>query len=323
MIYTPPAGGITQLTADVTAGPGSGSKAATLVATANVIGIITANAPAAVVSSVFGRVGAVTGGIGDYTVIQVTGAAPLASPAFTGVPSAPTAAALTNTTQLATTAFTTAAVGVETTRATTAEGLLAPIASPTFTGVPTGPTAVALTNTTQFATTAFTTAAVGVETTRATNAEGLLAPLTSPVLTGTPTSTTAAPGTNTAQIATTAFVTAAIAAIPAAGPLATAREVAVATSGTAVLTYTPGAARNCLLAVYFRVITATTNVTITVTWTDVTGAQSLTLINNVAEVVGSYAMNSFIIDSTAAAITITMTAGTVSQVLASATILPA
>ena len=273
MIYTPPAGGITQLTADVTAGPGSGSKAATLVATANVIGIITANAPAAVVSSVFGRVGAVTGGIGDYTVIQVTGAAPLASPAFTGVPSAPTAAALTNTTQLATTAFTTAAVGVETTRATTAEGLLAPI--------------------------------------------------TSPVLTGTPTSTTAAPGTNTAQIATTAFVTAAIAAIPAAGPLATAREVAVATSGTAVLTYTPGAARNCLLAVYFRVITATTNVTITVTWTDVTGAQSLTLLSAVPEVVGSYAMNSFIIDSTAAAITITMTAGTVSQVLASATILPA
>jgi microcystin-dependent protein len=37
-------------------------------------------------------------------------AAPFASPAFTGVPTAPTAAAGTNTTQLATTAFTTAAV---------------------------------------------------------------------------------------------------------------------------------------------------------------------------------------------------------------------
>ncbi len=38
-----------------------------------------------------------------------SGTAPLASPALTGVPTAPTAAAGTNTTQLATTAFVTAA----------------------------------------------------------------------------------------------------------------------------------------------------------------------------------------------------------------------
>lgn len=85
--------------------------------------------------------------------------APLASPALTGVPTAPTAAALTNTTQLATTAFDTAAVAVETSRATTAEALKAPLASPTFTGVPAAPTAAAGTNTTQLATTAFVTAA--------------------------------------------------------------------------------------------------------------------------------------------------------------------
>src|SRR3954469_18431435 len=46
--------------------------------------------------------------------------AALASPTFTGVPAAPTAAALTSTTQLATTAFT-----------TTADALKADLASPT------------------------------------------------------------------------------------------------------------------------------------------------------------------------------------------------
>jgi hypothetical protein len=57
------------------------------------------------VSSAFGRTGAVTAQSGDYSVGQVTGAAPLASPGLTGTPTAPTAAANTNTTQVATTAF--------------------------------------------------------------------------------------------------------------------------------------------------------------------------------------------------------------------------
>ena len=57
------------------------------------------------VASVFGRTGAVTANSGDYTVAKVTGAAPLASPTFTGVPAGPTAAEGTSTTQLATTAF--------------------------------------------------------------------------------------------------------------------------------------------------------------------------------------------------------------------------
>lgn len=57
------------------------------------------------VTSVFGRTGAVVAAIGDYTVAQVTGAAPLASPALTGTPTAPTATVGTNTTQVATTAF--------------------------------------------------------------------------------------------------------------------------------------------------------------------------------------------------------------------------
>jgi hypothetical protein len=42
-----------------------------------------------IVTSVFGRTGAVAAGSGDYSVGQVTGAAPLASPTFTGTPVVP------------------------------------------------------------------------------------------------------------------------------------------------------------------------------------------------------------------------------------------
>jgi hypothetical protein len=70
--------------------------------------------------------------------------APLASPALTGTPTAPTAAAGTNTTQLATTAF-----------VTTADNLKAPLASPTFTGTPSAPTPAQGDNDTSLATTAF------------------------------------------------------------------------------------------------------------------------------------------------------------------------
>lgn len=78
-----------------------------------------------------------------------TSRAPLASPAFTGVPTASTAAPGTNTTQLATTAFVKAA-----------DDLKANLASPAFTGVPTGPTPAVGTNTTQLATTAMVQAEI-------------------------------------------------------------------------------------------------------------------------------------------------------------------
>ena len=108
----------------------------------------------------------------------------LASPAFTGVPTAPTAAAGTNTTQVATTAY-----------ADTGGASKADLASPAFTGVPTAPTAAPGTNTTQIATTAFNTASVALK-----------ANLASPAFTGIPTTPTAAPGVNTTQIASTAYV---------------------------------------------------------------------------------------------------------------------
>ena len=98
--------------------------------------------------------------------VNAAGYALLASPTLTGTPSAPTAAANTNTTQIATTAFVTGAVtdliggapgalntlnelaeaiGDDASYAagiTTALGLKAPLASPTFTGTVTVPTPV-------------------------------------------------------------------------------------------------------------------------------------------------------------------------------------
>ena len=88
--------------------------------------------------------------------------AKLASPALTGTPTAPTAAAGTNTTQLATTEYATAAVAAA--KVNTA-----------LTGVPTAPTATAGTNTTQLATTQFVA-----------SAGALKANLDSPTFTGTP-----------------------------------------------------------------------------------------------------------------------------------------
>ena len=68
-----------------------------------------------------------------FTVVQVTsagwlgGLAQLASPAFTGAPSAPTAPALTDSTQIATTAYADSAVAAEKTRAEAAEATLVPL----------------------------------------------------------------------------------------------------------------------------------------------------------------------------------------------------
>ena len=142
----------------------------------------------------------------------LTTKAPLASPAFSGTPTAPTAAAGTNTTQLATTAFVTAGLAPK-----------APLASPAFTGTPAAPTAAAGTNTTQLATTAFVTAGLAPK-----------APLASPSFTGTPAAPTAPAGTNTTQLATTAFVAAGLAGrAPLASPAFTGVPTApTAASGT-------------------------------------------------------------------------------------------
>ena len=157
------------------------------------------------------------------------------SPAFTGTPTAPTAAVATNTTQLATTAFVqnnkvspafsgtptapTAAYNNDTTQIATTAFVQGEKVSPAFFGTPTAPTASAGTNTTQIATTAFVTASPAFSgvptaptavynnnTTQIATTAFVQGEKVSPALSGVPTAPTAANSTNSTQIATTAFV---------------------------------------------------------------------------------------------------------------------
>lgn len=189
----------------------------------------------------------------DATAARNTlGAAALASPAFTGAPTAPTAAAGTNSTQIANTAYVVAALAAK-----------AALNSPAFTGNPTAPTQAVTDNSTNIATTAHVKAAIAalvngspaaLDTlqeladalgndanfaTTVTNALAAKAPLASPALTGTPTAPTAAAGTNNTQLASTAFVQAAVnsvTTISIAGSATTALTAAQSGGGVIVLT---------------------------------------------------------------------------------------
>lgn len=86
-------------------------------------------------------------------------AAPLASPAFTGNPTAPTQLSSDNSTRLATTAYVNAVLSSYV--LTTALSSYAPLASPAFTGTPTAPTPAAGTNSNAIATTSYVVTALG------------------------------------------------------------------------------------------------------------------------------------------------------------------
>jgi hypothetical protein len=89
--------------------------------------------------------------------VSTAGLAPIASPALTGVPTAPNAPSNSNTTQIATTAFSQAAIAA-------AIAGLAPLASPTLSGSPTAPTAAPGSNNALLANTAFVHAALAALT---------------------------------------------------------------------------------------------------------------------------------------------------------------
>ena len=155
------------------------------------------------------------------------------SPAFTGVPTAPTASAGTSNTQIATTAFVsqspqftgvpiapTAAQGTATTQLATTAFVTV---SPQFTGVPIAPTATYSANTTQVATTAFVqgekfspnfsgtptanSASYNDNSTRIATTAFVQGEKVSPVFTGVPTAPTATISVSNTQIATTRYVT--------------------------------------------------------------------------------------------------------------------
>ncbi len=166
----------------------------------------------------------------DGLQAALDGKAPLASPAMTGTPSAPTAIAGTNTTQVATTAFVQAAIVafgpgdmLKSTYDADNDGKVdaaevadaAPWAG--ITGKPTS----------------FPPSVHAHAVSDVTGLQAALdakAPLASPALTGTPTAPTALLGTNTTQVATTGFVAAAIGALidAAPGAMDTLNELAAA-----------------------------------------------------------------------------------------------
>jgi len=136
--------------------------------------------PSSPVQSVAGKTGAVTLVASDVGLGNVTNeskATMFTNADLTGTPTAPTAAADTNTTQIASTAFVLGQAGASTPLAdgTAAVGTSkkyarddhrhptdtsrAPLSSPALTGTPTAPTASQGTNNTQIATTAFALAA--------------------------------------------------------------------------------------------------------------------------------------------------------------------
>lgn len=137
-----------------------------------------------------------TGGVGGSAsqIIPIAGSgafAPLASPALTGTPTAPTATSGTNTTQIATTAFVQTAIsGFGSVTSVTAS---APLASSGG-------------NTPNVSISQATTSTDGYLSSTDWNTFNNKAPTNSPAFTGTPTAPTAANTDNTTQLATTAFV---------------------------------------------------------------------------------------------------------------------
>jgi hypothetical protein len=232
---------------------GNGSVAVTQAANDNTTKIATtayvdaAVGAGGVVSSVFGRTGAVVATNGDYTASQVTNV-PAGSIAAVTVQAALNELDSEKQSLLVNSAGLAAAISDE-----TGTGVAVFSISPALTGSPTAPTQAALDNSTKIATTAYADAAASAaaaasivqtilngDTTHASssdalfdalalkqdllvNSAGLAAALsdetgtglavfgTSPALLGTPTAPTAAFGTSTTQLATTAFVQAAIA----------------------------------------------------------------------------------------------------------------
>lgn len=166
----------------------------------------------------------------DGLQLALDAKAPLASPALTGTPNAPTAISGTNTTQVATTAFVQQAIvdfgpgdmlkaAYDANNDGKVDAAEVADAAP-WAGITGKPTS-------------FTPASHSHPISQVTGLQAALdakAALASPALTGTPTAPTAVAGTNTTQLATTAFVAVAIGALidAAPGAMDTLNELAAA-----------------------------------------------------------------------------------------------
>jgi hypothetical protein len=141
------------------------------------------------VTSVFGRTSAVVAASGDYTVAQVTGAAPLASPAFTGTINATAA-----TTNVATVSLGDNSTKAASTAWVVGQGFGVGTGNVSNTGTPANGQIAQWTNATTIQ---------GVGT---TGSLGSVVLSVSPALTGNPTAPTQSLGDSSTRLATTQFV---------------------------------------------------------------------------------------------------------------------
>jgi hypothetical protein len=217
----------------VFASPPPGDSSGALATTAwvqNIIASIGGGPGVAGVASFCGRTGAVVPVLAD-----IAGAAPLASPAFSGAPEAPNPDPGDHSGRLATTAFVRAAVRELAEHVAAAaecyaradhvhavDASLASLASPRFYGEPTAPTASPWDNSAKLATTRYVDGAISVAAAQSSityaradhvhPVDQSRASVTSPSFVGVPRGPTAAPGDESTQLATTAFVQQALAA---------------------------------------------------------------------------------------------------------------
>lgn len=101
-----------------------------------------------------------------------------------------------------------------------------------------------------------------------------------------------------------------------------ASETLLSTTGaTDVISFTPAAAGNFMAMIYYRVVTGATNLTINVTYTDQTGAQTAIVVPAAqSQAINSYIMAPVFFNATAAVVKVTATAGTANQIYVSASV---
>jgi hypothetical protein len=238
------------------------------------------------------------------SVSDIANAAPLASPAFTGTPTAPTPTIGNSSTVIATTAFVSNAIAnlatysantVNSVAGRTGNVILsvsdianaAPLASPAFTGTPTAPTPTIGNSSTVIATTAFVHNAIANLATYTTNTVNSVAgrtgnvvlsitdianaaPLASPIFTGIVQAPTPTVGNSSNVVATTAFVSNAIAGVSGASSYIP--TTTISSSGASqTLTY-PSSGSICID------ITLTANCTLTLAGGTTGQYQTITLI---------------------------------------------
>jgi len=113
-----------------------------------------------------------------------------------------------------------------------------------------------------------------------------------------------------------------VAQVPNVNAVAVASNIEISTTGTTVLSYTPTAQGNFMFLGYVTVDVVNTDLTLTASWSDSSGAQSYSWLSNTAAGVLNYILSPLMINATTASpITFSATGQYAEQVYASVLLL--